>query len=400
MFSYTVAASSLHDSDAVDRIIAPVAERLTALGGYRTDTPEADPDHPHVIVVATGGTEALVLDAVERRASVVPWEPTVLITHPLHNSLPASLESLARVRLNGGRGRIVQINTLGEPDRTLADLEVLHRMRQVRLGLVGAPSEWLVASIPDRQALEDRWGIKLVDVDITHTIEGQRVADPARTDSVAVKYSGVATPDSETVAASALHPALVDTIEHYDVDAVTVRCFDFLTELTTSGCIALAELNDTGIVAGCEGDVATTVSMLIARELLDSASWIGNPSEIDIDNDRILLAHCTVAPSLVDDLELHTHFESDMGIGLRGSFAPGAVTLIRLGGRGLENYWIAEAMVTTSGTSPDLCRTQVSLDVEPGRVSELVEAPLGNHLVMVRGHHRERIERWWHLAHG
>jgi hypothetical protein len=28
----------------------------------------------------------------------------------------------------------------------------------------------------------------------------------------------------------------------------------------------------------------------------------------------------------------------------------------------------------------------------------LLDDPLGNHLVMVLGHHRSRLERWWKLA--
>ncbi len=34
------------------------------------------------------------------------------------------------------------------------------------------------------------------------------------------------------------------------------------------------------------------------------------------------------------------------------------------------------------------------------RVRELLEHPLGNHLVMVYGHHRAHLERWWRLAFG
>jgi hypothetical protein len=29
-----------------------------------------------------------------------------------------------------------------------------------------------------------------------------------------------------------------------------------------------------------------------------------------------------------------------------------------------------------------------------------LDDPLGNHLVMVHGHHRERLERWWRLVFG
>lgn len=288
-----------------------------------------------------------------------------------------------------------------EPTDAIADLHALFAMRGSRLGLVGEPSEWLVASVPDRERLRDRWGIELVDVDIGGTIVRTRGVAAAEAQPVAVRFTTKGAPAEETVAAAALHPALVATIEESGVDAVSVRCFDFITELSTSGCVALAELNDTGVVAGCEGDVASTVAMMLVRALLDQPSWIANPAQIDTAANSLLLAHCTVAPSMVDDLELHTHFESGLGIGLRGTFAPGPVTLLRLGGPSLERHWFAEAEIVATGASPDLCRTQVTLHVGDERpVGRLLDDPLGNHLVMVHGHHGDRLERWWRLAFG
>ncbi len=112
----------------------------------------------------------------------------------------------------------------------------------------------------------------------------------------------------------------------------------------------------------------------------------------------MVLAHCTIAPSLAEDLHLHTHFESGIGVGIRGTIPSGPVTLVRLGGRGLEQRWLADAEVIGSGDSPDLCRTQATLRLEPARVAELLDAPLGNHLVLAPGHHAERLERWWRLV--
>lgn len=401
-FRYSVVASSLHDAEAVDRLTAPVRAALESLGGRPSDHPAAEPDVPHVVLVATGGTESAALDAAARRRAVVPWEPVVLVAHPLHNSLPASLETLARLRCNGIAGRIVQVGaggtTLDDVASVAADLAALHTMHSVRLGLVGEPSEWLVASVPDRDAVRARWGIELVDVPIDDSISRYRAAGVAAGEPVAVRFSGGRAPAAATVAAAALHPALVDAAAAARVDSLTVRCFDFLGQLGTSGCVALAELNDTGIVAGCEGDVAAAVAMLVARHVLDRASWIANPAVVDTETDRLVLAHCTVAPSLVDDLEIHSHFESGIGVGLRGSFRPGPVTLIRLGGDALEDHWFAEAEVESAGASPDLCRTQVTLRVLDRPVRELLEDPLGNHLVMVFGHHRAHLERWWRLA--
>ncbi len=405
-FSYSVIASSLHDRASVDRITEPLRRQLDSLGGEVADVDESlDPARPHVVVVATGGTEQAVLDLVHRRRADVPWEPVVLLAHPLHNSLPASIESLARLRIDGVRGRIVQVTDLAADAaalaETIADLHALFAMRGSRLGLVGEPSEWLVASVPDVDHLRERWGIELVDVDIGGTIGRTREVGVAEAQPVAVRFTTKGAPTEDTVAAAALHPALVATIEDADVDAVAVRCFDFITELSTSGCVALAELNDTGVVAGCEGDVASTVAMMLVRALFDQPSWIANPARIDTADNSLILAHCTVAPSMVDDLELHTHFESGLGIGLRGTFAPGPVTLLRLGGTSLERHWFAEAEIVGTGSSPDLCRTQVRLQVADDRpVGRLLDDPLGNHLVMVQGHHGDRLEDWWRMAFG
>ena len=38
------------------------------------------------------------------------------------------------------------------------DLTVWHRVRTARIGLLGEPSDWLVASTPDREGVHRRWG--------------------------------------------------------------------------------------------------------------------------------------------------------------------------------------------------------------------------------------------------
>ena len=95
-FRFGVVASPLHDPADVERIVAPVTERLAGLGGVRDDDPSAGTDQPYAVLVATGGTEAEVLDLLARRPLTTPREPVILVTHRLHNSLPASLEALAR----------------------------------------------------------------------------------------------------------------------------------------------------------------------------------------------------------------------------------------------------------------------------------------------------------------
>ena len=46
------------------------------------------------------------------------------------------------------------------------DLTVWHRVRTARIGLLGEPSDWLVASTPDREGVHRRWGVTVLDVDL------------------------------------------------------------------------------------------------------------------------------------------------------------------------------------------------------------------------------------------
>jgi L-fucose isomerase-like protein len=204
--------------------------------------------------------------------------------------------------------------------------------------------------------------------------------------------------DAAVRAAAAIGSTLEDIIDHDRLDAVSVRCFDLLSDPGTSGCLALATLNDDGIVAGCEGDVPSTLAMMWIRYLLDQPSWMANPARVDVEHNRIVLAHCTVAPSMVGSIALSTHFESGKGVGISGRFDEQPVTLVRIGGVDLDERWIAEGRIVGTGDDPDLCRTQVTVELDGRSVEELLDAPLGNHITLATGHHRSRLERWWRLA--
>jgi L-fucose isomerase-like protein len=409
-FGYSVVASSLHDPTVVAELTTSVRAVLDAIGGCRIDPALTDAfdGAPHLFLIATGGTERAVLDAIARRREELGDEPVILVAHRAHNSLPAALETLAAVHQLGGRGRIVFVTgdrSLDEEalDEAVGDVEAVLRMRSTRLGIVGGPSSWLVASSPDAEVVRRRWGPDLVTVDPTRMIEMTRVP-VVPTGVLAERFTAVADPIRSSVRRDAVNDAmgvrtaLGDVLENDDLDAVTVRCFDLLGDPGTSGCLALASLNDDGIVAGCEGDVPSTLAMLLVRHLLAQPSWMANPAMVDVASNRLVLAHCTVAPSMVDGFALDTHFESGKGVGISGHFASQPVTLIRLGGSDLEECWIVEGDIVATGDDADLCRTQVTVALSSGDVGDLLAHPLGNHLVLAAGHHEARLRRWWAMA--
>jgi L-fucose isomerase-like protein len=189
--------------------------------------------------------------------------------------------------------------------------------------------------------------------------------------------------------------ALRHVVADHDLDALALRCFDLVLNHETTGCFGLAQLSDDGIIAGCEGDLVSTVGLLWARMLLDRTPWMANPARLDPEDNSLLLAHCTVPRSLVQSYSLRSHFESGLGVGIQGTLPAGPVTLLRIGGREMDRAWLAEGEILASGGAENLCRTQVEIRLGTGgTVRDLLRAPLGNHVVMVFGHHLERLRSW------
>lgn len=394
-FEYEVVVSLLHDRAHLSRLSANIGARLGSIGGVGA-AGSTSTAQPFAIVVGTGGSEQRVIDLWQNRQVAVPGEPALIVAHETDNSLPAALEALAAIRQVGGSGRIVMLERLAEVAGAVHGQAAYLALHRYRLGVVGHPSEWLVASSQAADVVQKRWGPTLVPMEVP-------VASSVRLTETAVqlgkRWSAYDTAGSvesgEVDRAASVHGPLVDLMTDHNVDGVSVRCFDLLSSSNTSGCIALAELNASGIIAGCEGDVPSALAMIWVKELFGSTAWMANPASVDPETGRIELAHCTVAPNLVEDLSLDTHFESGLGIGISGRFRPQPVTLVRIGGATLDQIWLADGELVGGGSSSHLCRTQASVLVDSDRARELLERPLGNHVVMITGHHRDQLQHWW-----
>ena len=208
--------------------------------------------------------------------------------------------------------------------------------------------------------------------------------------------------ETELKDAARVYVVMKQLVDKYRLDAITLRCFDLILDLKTTGCFALAQLNDEGTIAGCEGDLVSTVAMLWISKLLNQSSWMANSAQLDIENNTLWLAHCTVPRNMVEEYRLRSHFESGLGVGIQGKLLPGPATLLRLGGKTMSRIWLADGEILQPGHADKLCRTQVEVRlIRDGDVEKLLRTPLGNHLVLVPGHHADRLRSWWEtmIAH-
>lgn len=397
-------ASSLHDSRAVAELLRGFSARLAAAGGAVDHESPGEKPSLTVWFVLTGGTEQRLLDAIASHEQAAGAGPVLLLAHRGHNSLPAALETLARLQQDGRKGRVIYLDhaadEAGYARLTVAvhDVQAWHRLHQMRVGLVGAPSDWLVASMPSADAVRASWGptVTAIPIEALHAkLDGAAGAEDLAQEIVQETSQTAEVSDEAVAEAARVARAVDDVVLEHKLDAVAVRCFDLVVARKTTGCLALARLNDRGVPAGCEGDLPSTMGMAWVRALLDAPSWMANPAGLDEEKNTLLLAHCTVPWGMVGEVRLRTHFESGLGVAFAGQFATGPVTLLRLGGTRLERVWICDAELIATGAAEGLCRTQATVRLRDARVAELLQHPLGNHLVMVRGHHGARLRAWW-----
>jgi L-fucose isomerase-like protein len=192
--------------------------------------------------------------------------------------------------------------------------------------------------------------------------------------------------------AQRIYLALKKVVADHRLQGFTLRCFDLLTAVRNTGCLALAKLNAEGIVAGCEGDVPAALSMMVARSLLGVSGFQANPSTIDPETGEMLFAHCTIPLNMVERYEFDTHYESGIGVGIRGYMKEGPVTIFKLSGD-LSRSFIAEGELLANQAKPDLCRTQQVIRLaDPSQASYFLTNPIGNHHIVLPGHHRALLE--------
>ena len=353
------------------------------------------PEGATMVLVGSGGVEEMVKANIDRLPPYV-----VLIADGLKNSLAASLEILSWMRLNDRHGRVlhgpISFIMQGIDDYAAAH-EALAKLHGKRVGVIGKPSGWLIASNVDYAAMRERWGIEMVDVPLDEVVEGyETVTDDEMqdiTDQFINKAVSIKEPSrDEVVKAMRLYRSVKGIVERYRLDAFTLNCFDLIPTTRTTGCVALALLNQEGIPAGCEGDEQTLLTMLAVQAATGEMTFMANPSKI-LDNaaHEMVFAHCTIAPAMTDRYIVRDHYESLSGVAVEGIFDPMDVTVVKCGGKNMERYFISKARLLECTTNPNMCRTQLHLRLDES-LDYFLERSIGNHHVIIRGDHKQRLE--------
>lgn len=170
---YTL-TSPLHNEETTNAVSAEFISEIEALAGFRLDMKGKDfsgygNSDLDLIFVRTGGTEGLFKDVFPSLEGRI-----VLLTSGKSNSLAASMEILSYLNQQGREGEIIHGSASYIAGRitTLAKVGMARKkLEGQNLGIIGRPSDWLISSDPDKEAMKAKLGINLVDIDIEELIE-------------------------------------------------------------------------------------------------------------------------------------------------------------------------------------------------------------------------------------
>lgn len=344
----------------------------------RTNINFLDNGKYNFFLIESGGTEEIFVKIYKEYQA-----PYYLLTSGNSNSLAASIEILSFLKNKGLDGEIIHGDIDLVSNKLLSIIkfrECLDKFSKQNLGVIGKPSDWLIASKVDYKLTKDKLGLNIIDISSEELIE--EINKNQYDLSLLEKYKSYYKEET-LIGALKIHNAINNLIKKYNLSGVTIRCFDLLGLYKNTSCLSLAILNSNGITATCEGDVPSMITMHVIRNLIGESSFQANPSRIDVNKNEIVFAHCTLPLDMTTSFRFTTHFESGLGIGIKGELKNSDITIVKIG-KDLNDIICFEGKIITNLNEEKLCRTQILVKTSDD-ISRLLKNPLGNHHIIAYG---------------
>ncbi len=197
------------------------------------------------------------------------------VVHPLSNKFKENLDDFAAI------------------------CRVVNGMKRMTLGCIGARTTAFKTTRFDEITLE-KYGITVESFDLSELIhnvqhtkdDDERVIKKIERLKSYTNMSKVPSMNMLNLAKLSVH--IDEYINTYHLDAITLRCWNEMeTILRVCPCVLLSELNDRGIVASCEIDLCSAITMqamkLASNKPTAVLDWNNNYGE---DENKVILFHC------------------------------------------------------------------------------------------------------------
>lgn len=234
----------------------------------------------------------------------------------------------------------------------------------------------------DYDAAKKSLGLQIIDINLNE-LKAEIDREPAFKSPREEELYGTNYDRKSLDGALKIYRGMKSIVDKYKLNAITVRCFDLLGVYNNTGCIGASLLNDEGIIAGCEGYVPSVISMLIMNYITGRPVFMANPSRIDTASNTVTFAHCTLPLCMAENYRLDTHFESGIGVGIKGTIKTGRATVFKFSSD-CKSFFVSGGDLVENLNEKSLCRTQINVKLDED-VRYFFNNPLGNHHLICTG---------------
>ncbi|WP_292000095.1 fucose isomerase [Caldivirga sp.] len=334
-----------------------------------------------VLLILSGG----VSRTVARFVDINGIKNTMILSHPLNNSLASAISARAMLEERGVAASIYHLSSINDVPRVVKAIESILRIKGSKVALVGVNEKGSVG-----EAFEKKFNAK-VDA-IPMNLFEEMVNNVKHTDAKSfiddvLDRLAFEVPLDKLIKVGKVYAALLSIAKNYN--ALALNCFPYLMKHGVTPCLALAKLNEEGKLTACEYDLKSLFLMMVLHSLTGYSGWIANVN--DVEGNLVRMSHCTIALNMIKSGKVVTHYESGNPYSISAEINAETVTAVSVSSD-FNNVYVFTGLLNKSGNlNLNACRTQAEIKVNFDSSVIPNYAP-ANHHVVVPGNYVNELE--------
>ncbi len=222
-------------------------------------------------------------------------QPTVVFSQPYSGH---DWCKICKMPQAGKKVVLLATSDFGKITELAGVMRVARRLRQTRVIHIGR--QWGITLSPE---LKEKLGVEIVPVDIDRFRKVCQGVSAKATEAEAEQWiqhaQKVVEPSKQDILkASRVYLAMKKIISDEGARAITINCLGgFALDELGYPCLGFSKLNDHGIVASCEADMYSTVTMLMFGYAFGVPGFISDPV-FDTATNQLIHAHCVSATKM------------------------------------------------------------------------------------------------------
>lgn len=257
----------------------------------------------------------------------------------------------------------------------------------------------------DPKVIKDVFGTEVRKISSTEINDAYRNADRTLGDRWAKTWiqnaEKVVEPSEEEIKKSgAMYIALLDLLARHKAQAITIDCLSLFYggKLPAYPCLGFFQLNNDGKVGACEGDLPSTMMMLLMTNLVGRPGYISDPV-IDTSRNEIIYAHCVASNKVFgphgasNPYRIRNHSEDRKGAAVQSLMPAGEITTSIEFNTERKDLVMHTAKTVGNVEEDKACRTKLAAEVI-GDINMLLTEwdRFGWHRVTVFGDHKKSVQ--------